>query len=92
MYSPLAPRKADFDMVVDLMVETGVLDKKIAFEEFTDTRFADTASIQTAWKGRTGRRRCEIRSDMDRRGFLCRLTAAVPPCARSGVVLRPRRV
>jgi NitT/TauT family transport system substrate-binding protein len=54
MYSPLAPRKADFDMVVDLMVETGVLDKKIAFEEFTDTRFADTASIQTAWKYEPG--------------------------------------
>jgi len=50
MYSPLAPRKADFDMVRDLMIETGVLDKKIAFEDYTDTRFADRASIQTAWK------------------------------------------
>lgn len=49
-YSPLAPRKADFDIVVDLMVETGVLDKKIEFEDFTDTRFSDRASIQTAWK------------------------------------------
>ena len=54
MYSPLAPRKADFDMVVDLMVETGVLDRKIAFEEFAVTRFADTASIQTAWKFEPG--------------------------------------
>jgi NitT/TauT family transport system substrate-binding protein len=26
MYTSLAPRKADFDMVRDLMVETGVLD------------------------------------------------------------------
>jgi ABC-type nitrate/sulfonate/bicarbonate transport systems, periplasmic components len=50
MYSPLAPRKADFDTVVDLMVETGVLDKRIEFEEYTDVRFADKASIQTAWK------------------------------------------
>jgi len=50
MYTPLAPRKADFDMVVDLMVETGVLDKRIEFADYTDTRFADTASIQTAWK------------------------------------------
>jgi len=49
-YSPLAPRKADFDIVVDLMVETGVLDKKIEFEDYTDTRFSDRASIQTAWK------------------------------------------
>src|SRR5215471_5755598 len=54
MYSPLAPRKADFDMVVDLMVETGVLDKRIEFGEYTDTRFADTASIQTAWKYEAG--------------------------------------
>jgi NitT/TauT family transport system substrate-binding protein len=53
-YAPLAPRKADFDMVVDLMVETGVLDKRIEFAEYTDTRFADTASIQTAWKYEPG--------------------------------------
>ncbi len=50
MYNSLAPRKADFDLVRDLMMETGVLDKKIEFEEYTDARFADKASIQTAWK------------------------------------------
>ena len=49
MYSPLAPRKADFDLVRDLMIETGVLDKKIEFEEYTDIRFSDKATIQTAW-------------------------------------------
>ena len=54
MYTPLAPRKADFDMVVDLMVETGVLDKRIEFVEYTNTRFADAASIQTAWKYEAG--------------------------------------
>jgi NitT/TauT family transport system substrate-binding protein len=54
MYSPLAPRKADFDMVRDLMIETGVLDRKIEFEEYTDIRFADRASIQTAWKYEPG--------------------------------------
>jgi NitT/TauT family transport system substrate-binding protein len=54
MYSPLAPRKADFDIVVDLMVETGVLDRRIDFEEYTDLRFADKASIQTAWKYEPG--------------------------------------
>jgi NitT/TauT family transport system substrate-binding protein len=54
MYSPLAPRKADFDMVRDLMIETGVLDRKIEFEEYTDTRFADRASIQSAWKYEPG--------------------------------------
>ena len=31
MYTPLAPRKPDFDLVRDLMIETGVLDKKIEF-------------------------------------------------------------
>jgi NitT/TauT family transport system substrate-binding protein len=54
MYSPLAPRKADFDMVRDLMMETGVLDRKIEFEEYTDVRFADRASIQTAWRYEPG--------------------------------------
>jgi NitT/TauT family transport system substrate-binding protein len=28
VYTPLAPRKADFDMVRDLMIETGVLTKR----------------------------------------------------------------
>ncbi|HVT91758.1 MAG TPA: ABC transporter substrate-binding protein [Bryobacteraceae bacterium] len=53
-YSPLAPRKADFDMVRDLMIETGVLEKKIEFSEYTDTRFSDRATIQTAWKYEPG--------------------------------------
>jgi NitT/TauT family transport system substrate-binding protein len=54
MYNNLGPRKADFDLVRDLMIETGVLDKKIEFEEYTDTRFADKASIKTAWKYEIG--------------------------------------
>lgn len=54
MYSPLAPRKVDFDMVRDLMIETGVLDQKIEFEEYTDLQFSDRASIQTAWKYEPG--------------------------------------
>lgn len=49
-YNQLAPRKADFDMVRDLMLQTGVLKKKIPFSAYTDTRFADKATIQTAWK------------------------------------------
>jgi NitT/TauT family transport system substrate-binding protein len=48
-YSPLAPRKPDFDLVRDMMIETGVLDKKIDFEEYADTRFSDRASVETAW-------------------------------------------
>ena len=53
-YSPLAPRKPDFDLVRDMMIETGVLNKKIAFEEYTDTRFSDRATLQTAWKYEAG--------------------------------------
>jgi NitT/TauT family transport system substrate-binding protein len=54
MYTPLAPRKADFDLVRDLMFETGVLDKKIDFEDYADTRFSDGALSQTAWKYQSG--------------------------------------
>ena len=50
VYNHLSPRKADFDLVRDLMLETGLIERKIAFEEYTDTRFAEKASIQTAWK------------------------------------------
>ncbi len=53
-YSPLAPRKPDFDMVRDLMIETGVLNKKIEFSDYTDTRFSDQASIQTPWRYEPG--------------------------------------
>jgi NitT/TauT family transport system substrate-binding protein len=54
VYSPLAPRKADFDMVRDLMIETGVLNKKIEFSDYTDTRFSDGAQSQSAWKYEAG--------------------------------------
>jgi NitT/TauT family transport system substrate-binding protein len=36
------------------MMETGVLDRKIEFNEYVDTRFSDKASIQTAWKYEAG--------------------------------------
>jgi NitT/TauT family transport system substrate-binding protein len=54
VYSPLAPRKADFDMVRDLMIETGVLNKKVEFSDYADTRFSDQASIQTPWRYEPG--------------------------------------
>jgi NitT/TauT family transport system substrate-binding protein len=54
MYTPLAPRRADFDLVRDLMIETGVLTKKIEFEDYTDTRFSDGARSQTAWRYEAG--------------------------------------
>jgi len=54
VYSPLAPRKGDFDMVRDLMIETGVLNKKIEFSEYTDTRFSDAAAGQAPWRYQAG--------------------------------------
>src|SRR5271168_1702847 len=54
IYSPLAPRKADFDLVRDLMIETGVLHRKLEFSDYTDTRFSDQASIQTPWRYEPG--------------------------------------
>jgi NitT/TauT family transport system substrate-binding protein len=54
MYAPLSPRKADFDLVVDLMVSSGVLERKIAFGEYVDTRFAEGAQHQTAWSFEPG--------------------------------------
>ena len=50
VYSPLGPRKADFDLVRDLMMETGVLNKKLEFSDYVDTRFSDHATIETPWK------------------------------------------
>lgn len=54
VYSPLAPRKSDFDMVRDLMIETGVLNKKLDFSEYTDVRFSEGASIETPWRYEPG--------------------------------------
>ena len=59
IYTRLTPRKPDFDMVRDLMMETGILDRKIAFEEYVDARFAEGASSQTAWKYEPGSGKAE---------------------------------
>jgi NitT/TauT family transport system substrate-binding protein len=59
IYTRLAPRKPDFDMVRDLMIETGVLDKRIPFEDYVDTRFSDGASAETAWKFEPGSEHAE---------------------------------
>ena len=59
IYTRLAPRKPDFDMVRDLMIQTGVLDRKIEFDEYVDTRFADGAVDSTAWKYEPGSGKAE---------------------------------
>ena len=40
-YTRLAPHAADFDEIMELAVEIGVLKEPIAFEEYTDGSFAD---------------------------------------------------
>ncbi len=59
IYTHLTPRKPDFDMVRDLMIETGVLDRRIDFEEYVDPRFAEGATTQTAWKYEPGSGKAE---------------------------------
>ena len=59
IYTRLSPRKPDFDMVRDLMIQTGVLDRKIEFEEYIDPRFAEGASSETAWKYEPGSGKAE---------------------------------
>jgi NitT/TauT family transport system substrate-binding protein len=49
MYAPLSPRKPDFDLVRDLMLASGVLERSIEFDEYVDLRFAERAAVQTAW-------------------------------------------
>jgi NitT/TauT family transport system substrate-binding protein len=48
-YQPLTPLRKDFELIVKLMQETGVLDRDIAFEEYIDPRFAEGAKTQTEW-------------------------------------------
>jgi NitT/TauT family transport system substrate-binding protein len=53
-YTALSPRKADFDLVRDLMIEAGTLDEKIEFEAYVDTRFAERAETATRWSYEPG--------------------------------------
>jgi len=54
MYQPLSPLRKDFELIVSLMRETGVLDRPIAFEDYVDTQFAEGAKGQTEWKYEPG--------------------------------------
>lgn len=55
IYSRLGPRRRDFDLVRDLMLETGILDRPIEFQEYVDVRFADGAADEKAWRYEAGR-------------------------------------
>jgi len=54
LYQPLTPYRGDFELIVRLMRETGVLDREIAFEEYVDTRFAEGAKYVTEWRYEPG--------------------------------------
>jgi NitT/TauT family transport system substrate-binding protein len=53
-YQPLTPLRKDFELIVKLMRETGVLDRDIAFEEYIEPRFAEGAKVQTEWRYEPG--------------------------------------
>ncbi len=58
-YSPLSPHRKDFDLIRDLMIESGILDRKIPFEEYVDVQFAEGAKHKTAWKYEPGSQKAE---------------------------------
>ena len=58
-YTPLTPYKKDFDLITSLMLETDTLDRPIEFHEYVDTRFAEGAKEETAWKYEPGSQRAE---------------------------------
>jgi NitT/TauT family transport system substrate-binding protein len=58
-YSELEPRRADFELVRDLMLEHGRLDRPLEFDEYVDPRFARGAMGQTSWRYAPGSRRAE---------------------------------
>ena len=45
-YTQITPHKADFDEIMELALELGVLEQRIEFEEYTDVSFADEFSGQ----------------------------------------------
>jgi NitT/TauT family transport system substrate-binding protein len=53
-YQPLTPLRKDFELIVSLMRETGVLDRDIAFEEYIEPKFAEGAKTQTEWRYEPG--------------------------------------
>jgi NitT/TauT family transport system substrate-binding protein len=58
-YQPLTPYKDDFELIVRLMIQTDVLDRRIEFEEYVDVQFAEGAKHQTEWRYEPGDTRAE---------------------------------
>ena len=53
-YQPLTPYRRDFELIVRLMRETGILERDIAFEEYIDSQFAEGAKRMTEWRYEPG--------------------------------------
>jgi NitT/TauT family transport system substrate-binding protein len=58
-YTPLTPRRNDFELITSLMTETGLLERDIAFQEYVDPQFAEGAKFRTAWKYAPGSQKAE---------------------------------
>lgn len=58
-YTPLTPYEDEFDEIVGLMIETGVLERHIPFSDYVDIRFAEGAREETAWRYEPGSGRAE---------------------------------
>ncbi|HUP47268.1 MAG TPA: ABC transporter substrate-binding protein [Thermoanaerobaculia bacterium] len=54
LYQPLTPYRDDFELIVALMIETGILERFIPFSDYVDPRFAEGAKQQTEWKYEPG--------------------------------------
>jgi NitT/TauT family transport system substrate-binding protein len=54
IYTRLSPRRADFDLVRDLMLRQGLLERPIEFDEYVDVRFAEATAGLTPWRYRAG--------------------------------------
>ncbi|MBZ4418405.1 ABC transporter substrate-binding protein [Myxococcus sp. RHSTA-1-4] len=59
-FNPLLPRKDDFELVHGLMLEYGLIEKPIAFEDYVDARFAEGAVAETAWDYPVGHGRMDV--------------------------------
>lgn len=48
-YNPLVPLQKDFDLIQDLMLQNGLLDHHLDFNEYVDARFATHAAALMPW-------------------------------------------
>ena len=49
-YSDLAPTRKDFDMIVGLMLDAGLIETPVPFERLVDPQFVERAGIDGPWK------------------------------------------